>query len=270
MSAAPPAVSLTKQFRASWAIQWRIVRALLLRETLTRYGRHNIGFLWLFVEPMIFTLGVTTIWSYAHASSGSALPIVAFALTGYSTVLMWRNMPSRCITAIEPNQTLLYHRYVKVVDFYIARILLEGMGATISFALLSILFIYVGWLSPPEDVLQVIGGWLMIFWFGAALALLVGSLGYKNELVDRIWHPIAYLTFPLSGAGFLAEALPTRARELLLYVPMVNGVEYLREGYFGSVIHAYYDMGYMAAFNAILSLVALSQLQKVAHRVIPT
>jgi ABC-type polysaccharide/polyol phosphate export permease len=34
-----------------------VLGALLIRELLTRYGRHNIGFLWLFVEPMIFTLG---------------------------------------------------------------------------------------------------------------------------------------------------------------------------------------------------------------------
>lgn len=258
------------ELRRSWRIQSRVIGALLLREILTRYGRHNIGFLWLFIEPMTFTVGVTTIWSFAHAGHASSIPIVAFALTGYSTVLMWRNMPSRCITAIEPNQTLLYHRYVKVIDFYIARILLEGIGATMSFTFLSIFFIYIGWLEPPEDVLQVIGGWVLIFWFGAALAVLVGSLAYRNELVDRIWHPIAYLTFPLSGAGFLVDALPTRAQQLMLYIPMVNGVEYLREGYFGSVVRAHYDLGYMIAVNAGLSLIALSQARKVGKRVIPT
>mgnify|MGYP003287754068 CR=1 FL=1 len=30
-------------------------------------------------------------------------PIAAFALSGYSTVLLWRNMPTRCISAVEPN-----------------------------------------------------------------------------------------------------------------------------------------------------------------------
>lgn len=270
MSQALPLPASLRELAQSWAIQRRVIGALLLREILTRYGRHNIGFLWLFVEPMAFTVGVTVIWTIAKAGHGSSLPIVAFALTGYSTVLMWRNMPSRCISAIEPNQTLLYHRYVKVIDLYIARILLEGMGATISFAALSLMFIYIGWLDPPEDVLQVIGGWLLIFWFGAALALFIGSLAYKNELVDRIWHPVAYLTFPLSGAGFIVDALPTKTQEYLLYVPMVNGVEYLREGYFGSLIKAHYDIEYMVLVNAGMTLLALSQVRKVAGRVIPT
>ncbi|MFN5779339.1 MAG: capsule polysaccharide export ABC transporter permease, partial [Novosphingobium sp.] len=39
----------------AWQVQRRVIGALLLREMLTRYGRNNIGFLWLFVEPMLFT-----------------------------------------------------------------------------------------------------------------------------------------------------------------------------------------------------------------------
>jgi ABC-2 type transport system permease protein/capsular polysaccharide transport system permease protein len=81
--------------RESFKVQGRILGALLVREVITRYGRHNIGFLWLFVEPMIFTLGVTALWTATKSLHGSDLPIAAFALTGYSTVLLWRNMPGR-------------------------------------------------------------------------------------------------------------------------------------------------------------------------------
>src|SRR5512139_3637515 len=100
----------------SWRIQRRVLGALLMREILTRYGRHNIGFLWLFVEPMLFTTGVTTLWTLTKSVHGSSLPIVAFALTGYSSVLLWRNMPARCINAIYPNLSLMYHRNVRVID----------------------------------------------------------------------------------------------------------------------------------------------------------
>ena len=33
--------------RRSATIQLRVIHALVMREVLTRYGRHNIGFLWL-------------------------------------------------------------------------------------------------------------------------------------------------------------------------------------------------------------------------------
>ena len=50
-------------FLHSLAIQLRVIRALLMREVITRFGRHNLGVLWLVAEPMIFTLGVAALWS---------------------------------------------------------------------------------------------------------------------------------------------------------------------------------------------------------------
>jgi ABC-2 type transport system permease protein/capsular polysaccharide transport system permease protein len=255
-------------FRSS-AIEGRVIHALLLREMLTRFGRHNIGFLWLFVEPMLFTIGVTVLWSVTKSFHGSSLPIAAFALSGYSAVLLWRNMPTRCIGAIEPNLSLMYHRNVKVVDIFISRLILEGGGATISFVVLSIVFMTLGMIDPPENVLQVLGGWLMTAWFGVSLAVFLGSLAQDSELVEKLWHPAAYLLFPLSGAAFLVDALPPVAQHYLLYLPMVHGTEFIREGYFGSRIRAHYDLEYMAFVNSLLLLLAMAQLRKVSRQVIP-
>lgn len=253
----------------SGAIEWRVVHALLMREMLTRFGRHNIGFLWLFVEPMLFTLGVTALWTVAKPLHGSALPIAAFALTGYSAVLLWRNMPSRTLGSVEPNLALMYHRNVKVIDIFAARLLLEAGGATASFVVLSIVFIAVGMIEPPENVLQVAAGWFMLTWFGFSLAILLGALNEEYEIVEKLWHPSAYLLFPLSGAAFLVDALPAPAQHYILYLPMVHGVEYVREGYFGSQIRAHYDLQYMALCNTLLLLLGMAQLRKISRKVIP-
>jgi ABC-type polysaccharide/polyol phosphate export permease len=254
---------------ASWAVQRRVIGALLMREILTRYGRHNIGFLWLFAEPMMFTLGVAALWTAAGAHRLSSLPIIAFALTGYSMVLLWRSMPSRCISAIEPNLTLLYHQNVKVADVFFARLILEAGGTTISFVILTLVLWLAGWIKPPEDVLQVAGGWFMMAWFGMGLGVTLGVLSWKSEIVDKVWHPAAYLLFPLSGAAFLVDSLPPIAQDVVLYLPMVHATEYLREGFFGSFIHAHYDLAYMAICNAILSITGLLLLRSIANEVRP-
>lgn len=253
----------------SAAVQWRVIYALLMREILTRYGRHNIGFLWLFVEPMLFTIGVTTLWTITKSVHGSNLPIVAFALTGYSAVLLWRNMPARCIGAIEPNLSLMYHRNVRIIDIFAARLILEGGGATISFITLSVFFIYIGWLAPPVDVLTVAMGWALTAWFGASLAIWLGALSERSELVEKIWHPASYLAFPLSGAAFMVDSLPKVAQHYILYVPMVNGVEIVREGYFGNQVHARYDLPYMIACCVVLSLLALAQVAVANREITP-
>lgn len=242
-------------------VQRRVLHALIIREMLTRYGRNNIGFLWLFMEPMLFTMVVTAVWTATRTIHGSDLPIVAFALTGYASLLMWRNMPGRCIRAIASNRSLLFHRVVRTLDVYVSRLLLEFVGASAAFVLLGVAFWAFDWLSPPEDALQVLGGWLMLAWFGIGLALLLGALSERTDVVERIWPPASYLLFPFSGAAFLADSLPTQMRDVLLYLPMLNCSEFLREGYFGSKIVAHYDMEYVAIFNMVLTLLGLGMVR---------
>jgi ABC-type polysaccharide/polyol phosphate export permease len=256
-------------FFQSWAIQRRVIHALLMREILTRFGRHNIGFLWLFFEPMLFTLGVTAIWSFSGAAHGSDLPIAAFAITGYSTVLLWRNMPGRCIGSIAPNLALMYHRHVKVIDIFAARLLLEGAGATISFVMLACLFSFLGLIKPPEDIGKVVLAWLLLAWFGCSLAMLMGALSEQSETIEKLWHPASYLLFPLSGAAFMVDVLPKVAQDFVLMLPMVHGVELLREGYFGSTFKAHYNLAYMASVCAGLNLLGLAKVREISRKVMP-
>lgn len=240
-----------------------------MREVLTRYGRHNIGFLWLFVEPMMFTLGVTALWTLAGAGHGSNLPIVAFAVTGYSTVLLWRNMPARCIGAVGPNLALMYHRNVKVIDIFVSRLVLEAAGATISFVVLGAFFSFVGLINPPEDLSMVLLGWFMTAWFGCSLAIFMGAISEQSEIIEKLWHPVSYLLFPLSGAAYTVDALPRIAQEFILWLPMVHGVEIIREGYFGSTFKAHYDLGYMVLTCIVLTLLGIAKTRQISRMVMP-
>lgn len=259
--------SSNTSFSASLHLQLRVLGALLMREIITRYGRDNLGFLWLFVEPMLFTLGVTALWSAAGLAHGSSLPIVAFALTGYSSVLLWRNCANRASMAIPPNMGLLYHRNVRVLDLFIARIILEIAGASISFFVLSVIWIAAGWMEPPIDILRVLEGWLFLAWFGSALALIVGALTAYSEVVERLWHTTAYLLFPLSGAAFMVEWIPTKFQSIVLFLPMVHGIEILREGYFGSAVRTHYDINYVFSVCMLMTLFGLALVRDASRRV---
>jgi capsular polysaccharide transport system permease protein len=256
----------TSSLLRSLAVQRRVIGALLMREVITRFGRHNLGVLWLFVEPMMFTVGVAMVWSaMGHRDSGTS--VVAFALTGYSSVLMWRNSVSHCNGAIRANLNLLFHRNVRVIDVLITRAMLEVVGASASFMLLGSLFVGFGWIAPPGDLMQVLEGWLMLAWFGMALALTIGAATAYSALVERIWVPVAYLLFPLSGAAYLTDWLTPGLRSFVLWLPMVHGIEFVREGFFGPVIRYHYDMAYMTRANALLTLAALWLIRDAGRRV---
>ena len=70
----------------------RVLEALAVRDMMRRYGRGNLGFLWVLLEPMILTVGVMLIWSVAKGEQEHGIEIIAFVLTGYMPLTLWRHM----------------------------------------------------------------------------------------------------------------------------------------------------------------------------------
>lgn len=255
-------------FSQSLRIQIRVIGALLLREVLTRYGRHNLGFLWLFLEPLLFTVGIVILWSYVKLHTGS-ISIIAFAITGYSYVLMWRNIGGRLAGAVEPNLSLMYHRNVRIIDIYWSRILLEIAGITISFILLLSVFIVLGLIDLPDNIFMMLNAWLLLALFTAGLGFVVGVLSELSEVFDRIWHTFTYLFLPFSGAFFFVDTLPTKLQEYALYVPPIHAIEMLRHGYYGHLVHTHEQPMYLFVVSITLLLIGLVGVSALNKKVIP-
>ena len=173
-------------------------------------------------------------------------------------------MPSRCIGARRSNLPLLHHRQITIFDVYVARVLLEFMAVSTSFVALAIVFYAMDWVPAPEDALQVLGGWMLLAWFGAALGITIGALSERVAVIRNLWPPLSYLLMPFSGVAFIADALPPKIRDVMLWLPMLNALEYLREGWFGTMMHAHYDIPYVIVFNMVLTFVGLSLVRQVS------
>ncbi|KML62691.1 sugar ABC transporter permease [Burkholderia cepacia] len=259
---------MTTSLVRSLYIQARVVHALIMREIITRYGRHNIGFAWLFAEPMLFTIGVIGLWSIVHKNPSSQhISIVAFAITSYSTVLVWRNGIGRCALAITPNASLLFHRNVRVIDLFIARIVLEIAGVTLSTAALLVALIAVGVIPPPADILTMLFGWALLGWYTAAMGLVIGGLTEYSEIVERLWHPISYFQLPVSGAFVMTSVLPPSLRDVVLLFPASSCTELFRYGYFGDDVTPYYNIPYTCAVCLILTWLGLLIVRGASKRV---
>jgi capsular polysaccharide transport system permease protein len=252
---------------AGLRIQARVVGALLLREVITRYGRNGIGVLWVFLEPMLFTLGITALWYAVKLHTLVGIPIVAFAVTGYSSVLIWRTATNRCSKAIEPNYGLLYHRNVKVIDLFITRVLLELVGGTASFILLTMIFSSLGVMSLPLDLITVLVGWCLLSWLAMALGFIVGALSERSDTFERVWQVVNYLLFPLSGAIYMVDWLPKQLQEIVLWLPMVHGVEMVRHGFWGNSVRTYEEPAYFIACNLLLTLLGMILVRSSERRV---
>ena len=253
----------------SLMIQKRVIGALLMREIITRYGRNNIGFLWLFVEPLLMTLMILLLWGAARANQYSDLNIIAFTLTGYPLAMMWRNVSNRAIGAISANASLLYHRNVRVLDTLFARMLLEIAGATIAQIAIVGVLILIGWIPTPADVFYMLMAWLLMAIFAIGLGLVICSIAFKVEAFGKIWGTFSFVMLPLSGVFFFVSSLPQQAQQYVLWMPMVHGTEMFRQGYFGASVITHESISYIVLCNLVLLLLGFIMVNDFSKGVEP-
>jgi capsular polysaccharide transport system permease protein len=245
----------------------RIIWALLLRELSTRYGRDNIGFLWVIGEPMLFAVGVLILWNYARPPFEHGIPVLAFVVTGYMPIILVRHVIAHGMFAVRVNNGLLYHRQVTVLHLFIARTLLEFVGVTLAFVVVAGTMMLFGLMQPPQNLPLIYEGWFILAVISIGLALIFGALSEIYQFVERFVSVITYVLVPLSGTFYMAAWLPPGFRQAALYLPFLHCVEMIRGGFFGEFTTTYYDIPYAMAWAAGFVLVGLALVRLVRNRI---
>ncbi|MGX9962101.1 ABC transporter permease [Roseomonas sp. F4] len=248
-----------------FSVQRRVIHALLLRELQTRFGRGHLGFLWLFLEPLLLATAIGLLKSLISSREMGHVPPFLFVVIGYAPYFAFRAIINRATTAFQANMTLMYHRQVRLVDIMLARNLLE-MGA-VTCVLLVVISGTAWWTGmSPHSVPTLVAALMLLFAFANGLGLLVAAGAARWEVVDRIVHPLTYVALPFSGALFALHFLPRRWREVLLWNPQANIHEMMRDGMFGDMIPAYYDIYYIVGWVVAVNLLGLAAVRAVRTR----
>lgn len=257
--------SHTNIFRGLVA-QGRNIHALLLRDMMMRYGRGNLGFVWVILEPMILTVGVMIIWSIMGPSK-HGIKVIELILTGYMPLTLWRHLTNNVVNIFRGSSPLLYHRHVTVFDLVAARQALEFIATSTA-----LLFVWgtlnsAGVMSDIRRLDLFILGWMMMAWFGIAFGAVVAAVTEVSETAERMIQPIQYLNIPLSGVFFMVDWVPDWAQHLLLYHPLVHCYEVFRAGYFGETVVTHYDLGYFATCAFVMSFIGVISIRAVRSRI---
>ena len=248
-------------------IQQRVIKALIMRELHTRYGRENIGYLWLILEPMLLASIIGLVHakgSHVHDGDIGSVPL---ALLGYCNFMVFRSLFNRGEGAIEQNLPLMYHRTVKPLDVLLGRALLDTAGCWVAFAILMGAALALGMTHFPARPGWMIFGMLMMLWFAFAASLAVAGLTYERRVLGRLVHPLSYVMMPLSGAFFTMAMLPKQLREVFLWIPLAHIFEILRYGWFYSATDKYISLSYLLAWQLSLTLLGLILLSGARKRI---
>ena len=252
----------------AFRLQIRVIGALLMRELHTRYGRENIGFLWVIGEPILFCAGVAIVWTAIRPSHEHGLPMTAIVITGYVPLTMWRHCMMRAVKAFESNGSLLFHRQVTPLDIILARVILEVIGSIAAGIIVSVGAIALGFMKPPMDYGMLYLGLFFHALFCLAMALLTASLTQTSEFVEKSISVLSYLALPLSGAFTMVDWIPQRYQWILLLSPSVNNIEMIRAGQFGFSAHAHYDLVYDTWITLLMILIGLSLTLRVRRHIV--
>ena len=242
-----------------WTVQRRVIGAPLMREMQIRWGRRNLGFAWLFAEPLVFAFPVLTMWSFMGGSHhGHGLPLMAFLWSGYLPLLMFRHVTGHCLHVIRAGAPLFYHRAITPFDLLVARIALEVIGNWAATALSFLVFYMIGAIEWPRDPSLFIIGLLYMTWWSISVAMIIAAWSERSDIVHHVWPPISYMYMPISGFFYLAEWLPVSLRNLALtLLPSLHSYEMIRGGLFGGRIQVFYDLSYVSFVLAGLTLIGL-------------
>jgi capsular polysaccharide transport system permease protein len=230
------------KFRAGWRIQLRVIHALMIRELNTRYGRENIGFLWIMVEPLLFAGLVATIWRIWKGSLEHGIGIVAFIVSGYIPITLFRHGIGRSAAIFTANSSLMYHRQIKVLDFVLVRFFIEMLGGMMAYLFVATVLVVLGQFPIPADIGLFIAGWLTYSLFSLSVCFIIAPLSEMSEVIEKFIPVTTYIMIPFSGLFTMSSWLAPSAREFMLWSPFVNSMEMMRKGIWGSEVTAYYNV----------------------------
>lgn len=249
-------------------VQGAVIKALLLRDLQSRFGRHNIGYLWVIGEPLLLASVITLLHTLAtHGDNPHGIAPFTFILTGYCLFMVFRSATTRSDRVLHGSLTLMYHRMVSPLDLVIAQAVLDFLAAVSALFLLQTVGIVLGLSEFPARPIYLLGAIFLMGWFSFAAAMLVSTYAYRSPLVERLVHPLTYFSGPLSGAMFSMSFLPAWVRDYMAWNPMMSIFEMGRYGQFQRASDTWIFPEYVVAVNAFLTFWGLVSIRRIRREI---
>ena len=234
----------------AFRVQVRVIHALIFRELRTRFGREQLGYVWALVEPMLFVMVLTFVYSIGFRGKALSMPIVLFLVTGVIPFFLYRQALNRSIGAILSNRPLLTFPQVTPLDLVVGRATLETITMFLVFVVVSVGYAVFG--DTPlriENPLGVVFVFICIAIMGFGFGSFLGAFSVMFPTIERLMPALVVRPlFYTSGVFFTADMMPDVVRSYLLINPLLHATEILRSSFFVEFDSEYGEPGYLMAW----------------------
>jgi len=208
----------------------RVITAIILRETKTRFGKNKLGYLWAVIEPASYVLILILIRKHMGSTVPFGSNLYLFILTGILVYRIFVSIAGRATGAISSNQALLTYPLVKPVDTIIARLILESLTMMVVLAIFFLIlesYSDFALINYPSILVEAV----------AATILLSCGVGFFNAVVsmifpawERIWGLMRFPLLFLSGVFYIPKSMPPMVQWIVSWNPVTHCVEWFRYG----------------------------------------
>jgi capsular polysaccharide transport system permease protein len=240
----------------------------MIRELITRFGRENIGFLWIMVEPLLFAVLVGYVWRFMKGPEEHGVSIVAFVASGYIPLTLFRHAVTRSVRVFSVNSSLMYHRQIKILDFILVRFLIEVIGAMMAFVFIAAVLGFLNEFPLPADVGALILGWFLYCLFTFSLCLILAPLSEMSDVLEKFVPVTAYIIVPFAGTFNMMSWLTPEAQSFVYYSPFVHAMELMRHGIFGERINAQWDVSVPITASMVCMIIGLAMCRRVRRELV--
>ena len=215
-----------------WLSQILVIRALLARETVTRFGQYKLGLFWMLLEPLLGVIIIGVIIGSFAARSVPEIPYPFFLLNGMLMLKLFTGPMNSAINAIGANQGLLVYPNVKQLDLFLARFLFDLFTAALSFILFCAIGMWIGVEVSLGSLHVLAAGYLLTWLAGCGLGLTFGVAAAYYSEVEKIVPVLQRPLIFVSAVLFPTAQLPQSTQDVLYFNPLVHNIEICRKALF--------------------------------------
>lgn len=242
----------------------RTLFALILRESRVRYGRSRLGYAWALIEPVLIVAVISLFFAGVFGRREFSYDAGIFYALGVVNFQFFRHASQFVAQGLQANRALLNYPPVHEVDVLVARMALDAATyIVINLATFGFLVAMFGAHRPehPDRLLLSYGG-LALLAFGIGLNL--AALFRRSEMALQIYGLLTAPLFLFSCVIFSYNSVPTEFQKVLVWNPVMHGVEGIRSGYYANYALGYVDFGYL--YFVALALTGLGLFQVLVTR----
>lgn len=223
----------------------RVVAALLVRETATRFGNKPGGYIWALLDPFAHIAFMSIIFMAIarHPALGTSFPL--FFATGYIGFQFFHAMSTYLDGSVSGNRALLSYPNVAPIDTLVARYILQ-IGTTSLVAVC--VFTAIVFLEGRRLTIQwhyVIEGALAASLIAVAIALTNNVVFARFPLYEKVFAIMRRPLLLTSGVFFRPDLIPHPFRDVLLLNPLCHTIMLFRKGFYPEYRAAGLDMNYV-------------------------